>query len=293
MTPEQRRRAMAARAALGLGARAAKRRRQRLRKMPRQVWPTHIAREYRRELLDLVDRIRAAAEPLFSELPELLRAVRLESARADAGEGQRARELLESLQLQAAMLLPTQDIEDLAVAIAEATSAWSRAQLRRQIKHVFGVDPLLREPQLQARIEAFAADNVLRIKAMPTKTYREIGHEVMRAVTGGTRWETLAEIIEERFSVMRSEARFIARDQVGRLYGQIAATRQKALGITSFVWQTVGDRRVRPEHRARQGRAYKFADPPAGELPGEPYNCRCYPDPVLEQLLEAAGDDDF
>jgi hypothetical protein len=71
--------------------------------------------------------------------------------------------------------------------------------------------------------------------------------------------------------------------------------RQKQLGVTSFVWQTMGDERVRDEHAERDGQEYEYDDPPDGELPGEPIMCRCWAEPVLDDLDDSddeESDDD-
>lgn len=104
------------------------------------------------------------------------------------------------------------------------------------------------------------------------------------AVGGSTR--ELAQEIEDRFGFAENHAEFVARDQVGKLNGQLDAQRAQSLGVSRFVWRTSGDERVRDEHVARDGETYAYDDPPDGELPGEPINCRCSAEPVIDDLLE-------
>ncbi len=114
--------------------------------------------------------------------------------------------------------------------------------------------------------------------------------------------------------VAADRAELIAVDQVGKLYGQVNAKRQQDLGVTEFIWRTVGDERVRgnpgglypkatPSHWDRDSKTYRYDDPPKGksgekELPGVPIRCRCSAEPKLDHLLddlpdpgEAAGAD--
>ncbi|GAF84545.1 unnamed protein product, partial [marine sediment metagenome] len=73
-----------------------------------------------------------------------------------------------------------------------------------------------------------------------------------------------------------NHAALIARDQISKLNGQLNKARQEAAGITSFVWETRQDSRVRPAHQALQGRTFTWADGANGIFPGQPINCRCW-----------------
>lgn len=46
-----------------------------------------------------------------------------------------------------------------------------------------------------------------------------------------------------------------------------------------YVWHTVEDERVRPEHRAKNGKKFKWDESP---IPGEEFGCRCWAVPVRE-----------
>lgn len=48
-----------------------------------------------------------------------------------------------------------------------------------------------------------------------------------------------------------------------------------------YIWQTVGDEKVRGIHRIRDGRQYSWDDPPEGGHPGEDFGCRCWAEPIL------------
>jgi SPP1 gp7 family putative phage head morphogenesis protein/excisionase family DNA binding protein len=79
-------------------------------------------------------------------------------------------------------------------------------------------------------------------------------------------------------------ARLVAHDQINKLNGRLNQTRQEAAGITSFVWQTQNDDRVRPEHAEIEGQTFLWAEgAPGVGLPGEPVNCRCHAAPVIDK----------
>lgn len=91
---------------------------------------------------------------------------------------------------------------------------------------------------------------------------------------------------------LENHARLIARDQISKLNGQLARARQTAAGITSFVWETQKDSRVRPEHRALQGRTFTWADGANGVFPGQPIQCRCWARAVVD-ADQVLSDGDF
>lgn len=56
-----------------------------------------------------------------------------------------------------------------------------------------------------------------------------------------------------------------------------------------YVWRTRGDKRVRAEHAANEGRLFSWDDPPATSHPGEGRNCRCEAVPYVQGETEYAG----
>ncbi|QJE73761.1 minor capsid protein [Aerophototrophica crusticola] len=54
----------------------------------------------------------------------------------------------------------------------------------------------------------------------------------------------------------------------------------------SYVWRTMRDERVRPSHAERDGKVFRWSDPPQGGHPGEASNCRCWAEPVEAPVEE-------
>jgi SPP1 gp7 family putative phage head morphogenesis protein len=172
------------------------------------------------------------------------------------------------------------------LATAKATAKFQAAQLTRQFKSL-GITPRIIDRKLPARIEAFAAGNATLIESLATEASDRIAKLVAAEFQKGTRHEDIATLLRDSLDVAENRAKTIARDQVGSLYGQVNADRQKEAGIKGFIWRTVGDNRVRDDHEARNGEAYLYSDPPEGELPGEPILCRCFAEPDISTI----GDD--
>ncbi|MAK31420.1 minor capsid protein, partial [Acinetobacter sp.] len=82
-----------------------------------------------------------------------------------------------------------------------------------------------------------------------------------------------------------SRARLIAADQMGKVNGQINKARQLSMGVETYVWQTAKDERVRKDHQHKQGKTFRWDDPPTGGHPGEPIRCRCTALPNYEDIL--------
>lgn len=113
----------------------------------------------------------------------------------------------------------------------------------------------------------------------------------------------LAATLESRFGFAQRQSKFVARDQLGKLNGQVNAARQQELGVTRFTWRCQDDERVRgrpdgkypdanPSHWDRNGEVYSYDDPPEDGLPGEPINCRCWADPLFDDILDDLDDEE-
>lgn len=268
----------------------------RRRRMPRQQEPKLVRTAYALELLGYLAKAQEILRPLLEELPALAASAarsRGDSARrADAGEGRRVRELVEAAAATLGELSKPEDIEALAHKFATRTATYQRIQLDKQVKATLGADVFIGDQKLQALTSGFVTENVALIKDLPAKLYGQIEVVVSRGLAQATPHHQIAAELEEKFALSRDRARLIARDQVGKLYGQINAARQQDLGVTHFFWRTVNDSRVRDEHTDRAeyegngapGR-YAYDDPPDGELPGEPINCRCTAEPDFSGIL--------
>lgn len=174
--------------------------------------------------------------------------------------------------------------------VADETARFEAGQLNKQLSAAIGERMALNivgdEPWLQKAVDDFVRENVALLKSIPTTFFDELEKSLSREIADGSRWEDLAETIEERYSVSESKAELIARDQVGKFNGDLNRTRQTSLGIKKFTWRTMGDERVRDDHVARNGVTYEWSDPPEGETPGEPIQCRCWAEGDVMSALE-------
>jgi SPP1 gp7 family putative phage head morphogenesis protein len=136
--------------------------------------------------------------------------------------------------------------------------------------------------------DAWAAENVDRTKDLRDSVAEALTEHMRDAMAGGTgEASTLARDLEDlglpaTNGRLGGRASVIAADQLGNLESGIAKDQQRKAGITSFVWTTQGDSRVRDAHVALSGDVFPWDDPPSEGFPGEPIGCRCFPTGVLK-----------
>lgn len=235
---------------------------------------------------------------LLPLLPELLdrAAEHRGDAHADAmPPGRRVNRVITGISESFYRVYNHERLETLSTQVARATAAHQKTQLFRQIRETVGIElTSLADRRLGPRIAQFTAENVSLIKTIPSTYFAQVEQRVLAGMARGERHEEMAEDIENRFGVAEDRAKLIARDQVLKFNGALNEFRQTSLGIDSYVWRTVDDSRVRDEHRERDGHTYRWDDPPGDEgdpgdggHPGDGINCRCYPDPVLDESEEA------
>lgn len=167
------------------------------------------------------------------------------------------------------------------------TERYQGSELQGQIRKALGIEsPILSDDKIGPLLREWIAENVRLIKTVPSEYFGSIERLVAAGVNTGRRHEQIAKQIGERYGVAQRRAALIARDQVGKFYGQVQRARQKELGIQRYRWRTSNDERVRPEHVEREGKVFEWTDPPADGHPGYPINCRCTAEPVITDVLE-------
>lgn len=260
------------------------------RKPPRQLYPRAAALEYFKSIREYLDRARRLLErelfPFLAQWIEEERVERGDSIRADREGGKKVNRAIDKISKEFFDSLNVDELERLAGAMAGRVSAHQRAQLGRQIRALVGVDVFAAEPNLAPLVEAFTAENVALIKSIPNGYLDDVEKRVTAAMRSGLRWEELAKELQERYEVSEARAALIARDQAGKFFGELNEARQAALGVREFIWRTANDERVRDEHAALEGERFSWDDPPSEGIPGEAINCRCFAEPVLDEILE-------
>lgn len=150
---------------------------------------------------------------------------------------------------------------------------------------LLAVDLYRGEPWLKDMQEAWIRQNVSLVKSIGTQFHDRLNTIIQGGVFGGNSVKQISEQIEAQFGVTKHRATLIAQDQILGANARITQIRAESLGINEYVWRTVGDSRVRPEHADLAGRVFSWDKPPAVGHPGTPIRCRCRSELVLPDEL--------
>lgn len=170
-------------------------------------------------------------------------------------------------------------------------------------RRVLGVDVYGSEGWISEELATASQANVSLIKSIEAEQFQKVEGLVTGAIRNGIRLEELADKLRRQFEVGEGRAKFIARDQLATWSGQLAQGRQTRVGIKEYIWRTSRDERVvgnpagrypegtrgHEDHFHREGKKFRWDEPPADGHPGSAYNCRCSSEPVIPELedLEA------
>jgi len=268
--------------------------RRRLRRPRVQRFPLNIERQY-------AARLRTIAQQTIDLVNQRI-VSQLDRWALDAGvRTDQAGDWVD--QLEAEFTIIRRDLQtneagyrEVATTVARETSGFNLVEVGRQMSGVVGgqVLPLSDDEDV---IKGFINQNVQAIKSIPAQHLDQVERIITEGFRGGRRAETLKKEIADRGGVTLRRANFIARDQISTLNSQLTQRRQRSLGIDQYIWRTSLDERVRHTHAQLEGTTHSWDDPPQVGArrvhPGEDYNCRCTPEPVIEGLEpEETGPED-
>lgn len=147
-------------------------------------------------------------------------------------------------------------------------------------KRSMGVDlvAVVRNADLEDYMDVAATRNAGLITNISTDTVDRIQTLTTNAVLQGRTAKQLQIDLVNQFGIADSRAKLIARDQISKVTSELNEIRHKQAGIDEYEWITSRDERVRPRHRALDGRVYKYGEATGAEgglSPGRPIRCRC------------------
>lgn len=261
----------------------------RLKKPPVWHFPSSQEREYMRVLFSLTNELKEQIKTIIiPAIPHLISEVERfypsTSSRKDDVHDELKRLINSVIHAIKGKLEETiRDAEKIGVQIAW----YNKRQFDRITNSVFGIDIFIDQPWLQDQLKLFASQNTQLIRSLPAQELDQVAQIIERGLQEGSRFHSMTQEIQERFGITRRRAKLIARDQTSKLNASLTKLRQQELGVEEYVWQTAGDERVRPSHRAHDGKKFHWDNPPKDTgHPSTDINCRCVAVPVLEGLLD-------
>lgn len=155
-----------------------------------------------------------------------------------------------------------------------------------RVKDAIGIDMavvIASQPGLDDALALAAATNTGLIKSLSADVVKKVEQAVIETVTNGDSMKTLQAKLEKEFGVTKSRAKLIARDQSAKITSNLNQFRQMQAGVEEYDWSTSKDERVRPTHRANEGKRFRWdTPPPATGHPGHDVQCRCVPLAVIK-----------
>lgn len=266
-------------------ARTTQRSTRRPRKPRKWLRPAAIEQEYERYLRDIARDVNGAIE---AKIVPVLGQLRQDDWR-DIPESTGWYERLRLAVADAAALVALPALAERIAEFAQRVSGFNARQFHTILRAAYGVDIFQSEPWLAEVLRQFEAENIRLIRSIPQQALDKLHGKVVQAVRQGTPTARLKELVREEYGVTTRRAELIARDQIGKLNGQLTETRQEGIGVKEYKWRGSLDERERDEHVAREGQTFSWDEPPSDGHPGEPIQCRCWAEPVLPLLEDIEG----
>ena len=172
-------------------------------------------------------------------------------------------------------------------ATMEQVDKWSARTLKLEATRLgklrgiedLGLRIIEKDRILSATLDEVVKENVGLIKDLQQDHVERVTREIKKAVKKGVSPKKLAKRLQKITGASQNQAKFWGRDQVSSAVGRLNRVRQTRSGFPGYIWETVGDNRVRDDHAVRHGEYYEWGK--TDKDPGDDYNDRCSPTPAL------------
>jgi len=288
-----------------------------IRKVGRSpIWryPRQYEILYRSFAVSIVSALREATGEILGRLPHVI-AQRDAETHTDAWPDS-LDNLLTTLRIGFNDIAHSEKIKARLLDIGQKTSDWNDKQWQETLLKVLGVDVYRRESFLGSHLKSFVQEGASLITKLTEDTYHDVATTITRGIRSGDRVNTIKDAILTEtdlgpgvFNKVETRARLIARDQVGKLNGELTRIRQEGIGVKWYRWHTVLDERVRESHAVLDGKICRWDDSTVyadsiedaladnwlqrSEIngvemqPGEDYQCRCWAEAIFpEEVTE-------
>lgn len=173
---------------------------------------------------------------------------------------------------------------------AQQTQKWHADKFAANVAAGTSIDVelLMSSETMRDTLRAFIAENTNLISSISEKTRTSIAGIVWRGYLARTPRREIAREINKAIGMARDRALRIASDQTVKLAAKLDELRQVEAGIDVFEWRHSGKVHFRPEHKARNGKRFKWTSAVARtDPPGRAINCACKSLPVLQLKKDA------
>lgn len=277
--------------------------------MPAPQHPTSAQREYQRHLNEYANTyIQLMKHSLKLVVPDLRAVASAEMPtpqviRMDENIQNKVERAFETVMRRMSMIFPVTILAAWSRQMIGKVGLHSKRTADRMINHGKSEDektdfiPLMVDHNLTEYYQNKVDENVGLIKSIPSLKLEAFKNQLVSMITADLPSSQIQKAIQNNFDITRDRARLIAVDQVGKLNGQLEEFRQKQLGLKRYIWRNSGDSRVagnptglypdaKPSHWDREGKIYYWSDPPAGGHPKQRIRCRCWAQPIPDDIID-------
>ena len=160
----------------------------------------------------------------------------------------------------------------------------NKQRFYRGVEQAIGVNiqSIIQNEDLTDILRASVSENVNLITSIPQEYLKNIESIVYRGTTSGLNATSMIEEIVKQGRSTAKRAKLIARDQTSKINSTLSQKRATNLGAEEYVWRTAGDERVRPNHATKNGKVFRYNNPPRDTgHPGHDIQCRCVAQPII------------
>lgn len=152
------------------------------------------------------------------------------------------------------------------------------------------VEPRWTSDRREAMARDYEKNMKLYIQDWTQKEIVNLRQRMQKHALSGMRYEDMVDTIKKSYGVSHNKAKFLARQETSLLMARFKQERYAEAGVDEYIWGCVvgsPNHPVRPMHKKLDGKRFKFNNPPVTDEngnrnnPGQDYNCRCYPRPVV------------
>lgn len=272
-------------------------------KTSKRAYPHGIERQYARKLRSFFEPLTTYVEKYINENMEPLLRGDSNNVRLDAIPGDSFRDMIYNLEDWLAVYMP--DISDVPedfannviltsiAKTAEEAKEFGDKEFQKAIEKGIHVNPPVASAWWNDMLKSWAEDNYTLITSNAKKYITQINTLTEQAIVSGKSPSILKEEIKKATQGLSDKhCKLLARDQMGKLNGQISQAQSQELGLELYVWSTSMDDKVRESHAVMEGLLCRYddatvcsydngktwVDRPSGAVqlnPGQDIQCRC------------------
>ena len=179
----------------------------------------------------------------------------------------------------------TDEANRVATTFVNSSNATNKRKFYASLQSSLGIDiqAIVQQENLNDILIAKTRENVALIKSIPNEFLKKVETVVFEGTTQGNRPTSMIKELQKIGDVTENRARLIARDQTSKINSALNQERQRNLGVEEYVWITADDDRVRPNHASKNGKTFRWDNPPKDTgNPGEDIDCRCIAQPIIK-----------